>query len=187
MKLLSIKSFIAIAFVHLGHAFLVSHEAGSRVPWSLTPILSRHQQYPLHESKTELEPSSDLTVVENVISDMHESSYPFRIVVVGNGAILETTSTLGPTMKSTISPKTGGKLVTLASEDQSFEFHVKVDQVDKVVFVQSARPAEGGEEKILRICRLMDKEGGSICSLILNEYGQAAIDWFSEMEARYSN
>ena len=90
-------------------------------------------------------------------------------------------------MKSSISPKTGGKLVTLASEDQSFEFHVKVNEVDKVIFVQSARPAEDGEEKILRICRLMNGEGGSICSLILNEYGQDAIDWFSDMEGRYDN
>lgn len=129
---------------------------------------------------------SELKVVDHVLSDMHESGYPFRIVVVGNGAILETTSKLGPTMKSSISPKTGGRLVTLASEDQSFEFHVKVDEVDKVVFVKSVRSLEGGEEKTLRICRFMNGEA-TVCSLILGVSGEDVIEWFNGMKERYEN
>jgi len=125
-------------------------------------------------------------VVDRVLSDMHNSGYPFRIVVIGSGAILETTSVLGPTMKSSTSPKTGDRLVTLASEDQSFEFHVKVDQVHKVIFAESVRPLEGGDEKVLRICRFMNSEGGSICSLILNESGEDAIQWFDGMKTNYA-
>jgi len=124
--------------------------------------------------------------IDNVITDLHKSGYPFRIVVVGNGAILETTSKLGPVMKSSISPKTGGKLVTLASDDQSFEFHVKVDEVSKIVFVETAKPSDDGE-KVLRICRFMNKEGGSICSLILNEAGEEAVQWFGGMQKRYGD
>jgi putative heme iron utilization protein len=89
-------------------------------------------------------------------------------------------------MKSSISPKTGGKLVTLASDDQSFEFHVKVDEVSKIVFVETAKPSDDGE-KVLRICRFMNKEGGSICSLILNEAGEEAVQWFGGMQKRYGD
>ncbi len=88
-------------------------------------------------------------------------------------------------MKSSTSPKTGDRLVTLASEDQSFEFHVKVDQVENIVFAESKRPIEGGE-KILRICRFMNNEGGSICSLILNDSGDEAIQWFDRMKEQFA-
>ena len=67
------------------------------------------------------------TTAESILDLFHTSNYPFRIVVIGNGAILETTSKLGPTSKSSISPKSGERLLTFASEDQSFEFHVKVE------------------------------------------------------------
>jgi len=124
--------------------------------------------------------------VDTVLTEMNDSGYPFRIVVIGNGAILETTSILGPTMKSSVSPKTGERLVTLASEDQSFEFHVKVDQVENVVFAETRRPIEGGE-KVLRICRFMNGEGGSMCSLILNDEGETAIQWFNGMKDRFGS
>ena len=67
------------------------------------------------------------SIAESILDLFHTSNYPFRIVVIGNGAILETTSKLGPTSKSSISPKSGERLLTFASEDQSFEFHVKVE------------------------------------------------------------
>lgn len=124
-------------------------------------------------------------LVDRVVNDLHDSGYKFRIVVIGNGAILETTSVLGPTKKSSISPKTGGRLVTLASEDQSFEFHIKVDEVDNVVFAETAKPIGDGKEKILRICRLMNKEGGSIASLILAEGSDDAAKWFSELKKKH--
>ena len=72
------------------------------------------------------------SLAEAILDEFHRSSLPFRIVVIGNGAILETTSRLGPTSKAAISPKSGERLLTFASEDQSFEFHVKVEQVGKV-------------------------------------------------------
>ena len=181
MRVLSIISLIFITCPQI-RGFVIS----SAVRLTTTPI--RQHSTPLYSTEDDGK-NSDLKAVhvENVISDMHESGYPFRIVVVGNGAILETTSTLGPTMKSSISKKTGGKLVTLASEDQSFEFHVKVNEVDKVVFVESVRPMEGGKEKVMRICRFINGEGGSICSLILGESGEDAIDWFSAMKNRYGD
>jgi len=53
----------------------------------------------------------DLTTPEHTVYDMmHElsdSGYAFRVVVVGKGAILETTSRLGPVVKMTQSPSTG--------------------------------------------------------------------------------
>ena len=148
------------------------------------PIVSIAQQF-FRLNVAGTDDSTELTEVDDVIADLHNSGFPFRIVVIGNGAILETTSKLGPVMKSSVSPKTGDRLVTLASEDQSFEFHVKVDQVSKVVFAETIKPLEGGEEKVLRICRFMSGDGGSICSLILGESGEDATEWFDGMKARY--
>ena len=124
-------------------------------------------------------------VIDNVLQDIHDSGYTFRIVVIGNGAILETTSPLGPIKKSSTSPKTGERLVTLASEDKSFEFHVKVDQVKKIVFAETKKTLDGGE-KILRICRFMNESGVSICSLIMADGSEESSTWFSELKTKYT-
>ncbi len=78
-------------------------------------------------------PADDGSMAESILEEFHRSNLSFRIVVIGNGAILETTSKLGPTSKSSISPKSGERLLTFANEDASFEFHVKVDQVCKII------------------------------------------------------
>lgn len=53
----------------------------------------------------------DLTTPEQTVYEMmqelSESGYDFRVVVVGKGAILETTSPLGPVTHVTQSPSTG--------------------------------------------------------------------------------
>lgn len=139
--------------------------------------------------------------MDEIISEMHKSGYKFRIIVIGNhaGAILETTSILGPIMKSSVSPKSGQRLVTLASQDQSFEFHINVDQVQEVVFVEknvkildnTSNEDGGGEDnKIMRICRFLNQGGDSICSLILSEGnssdGQEIAEWFARMKECYN-
>ena len=179
MKVFSI--FILIVSCCQSRAFTISR-VGKVSQNSLT---WRQNPPTLCSTGTAEEAGSELTAVDNVISEMHESNYPFRIVVVGNGAILETTSKLGPVMKSSVSPKTGGRLVTLASEDQSFEFHVKVEEVDNIVFAESVRPLGDGTEKVLRICRFMNGDGGSICSLILGDSGDEAVAWFATMKAKW--
>ena len=95
-------------------------------------------------------------------------------------------------MKSSVSPKTNQRLVTLASIDQSFEFHIKVDDVAKIHFVEMVKPVpatatapDAQTQKVLRICRFVREDGGSICSLILNETGEDAVKWFQGMKDRY--
>eukprot|EP00568_Trieres_chinensis_P008791 CAMPEP_0183307290 /NCGR_PEP_ID=MMETSP0160_2-20130417/17243_1 /TAXON_ID=2839 ORGANISM="Odontella Sinensis, Strain Grunow 1884" /NCGR_SAMPLE_ID=MMETSP0160_2 /ASSEMBLY_ACC=CAM_ASM_000250 /LENGTH=223 /DNA_ID=CAMNT_0025470845 /DNA_START=32 /DNA_END=703 /DNA_ORIENTATION=+ len=122
---------------------------------------------------------------DNILRDIHSQALPFRIVVIGGGAILETTSVLGPHMATSKSPKTGERLVTMASEDRSFEFHLKIDRVGKVTFTETDRPIEGGGKKTMRICRFLDGEGGPICSLILADASQEAADWFRGLTIRY--
>lgn len=117
------------------------------------------------------------TSAESILDEFHQSNLPFRIVVIGNGAILETTSKLGPTSKSSISPKSGERLLTFASEDQSFEFHVKVEQVCKIAFVVSKR----------RVARFLGESGTPICSLILVESSKGAEDWFDGLVERHGN
>mmetsp|Transcript_4250 Transcript_4250/g.8135 ORF Transcript_4250/g.8135 Transcript_4250/m.8135 type:complete len:241 (-) Transcript_4250:16-738(-) len=156
---------------------------------------------------TESTSNGQQSFVDEIISEMHKSGYKFRIIVIGNhaGAILETTSILGPIMKSSVSPKSGQRLVTLASQDQSFEFHINVDQVHEVVFVEknvkildnknsntTCSDENGGGEhtKIMRICRFLNQGGDSICSLILSEGNssdrQEIAEWFARMTKCYS-
>jgi len=128
--------------------------------------------------------------IDDILYDLHSSGFPFRVVVVGNGAILESTQVLAPVMKSSISPKSGEKLTTFASSDSSFEFHIKPDSVKQVKFVEIPKPVlvDGAEqEKILRICRFLNNEGGSICSLILADSSVDAGNWFSDMKKKYEN
>ena len=74
--------------------------------------------------------------VYSLVEALHKSEFTFRIVVVGQGAILETTSMLGPILKLQTSPKTGNPLLTLASIDQSFEFHLHLAEVSKVALTE---------------------------------------------------
>jgi hypothetical protein len=97
---------------------------------------------------------------------------------------LETTATLGPHFATATSPKTGEPIVTFASEDKSFEFHVKPTQVSKITFSK----VEKGDNKTMRICRFVNQEGGPISSLILQASGKdddKSADWFDGMIQQY--
>jgi hypothetical protein len=149
-------------------------------------VLMNRRSYTLQEqvSTNDAPPSS---VFDNIISDLHSSAYPFRIIVISNGAILETTSTLGEgtSLKTSKSPKTGEQIVTFASPDKSFEFHLKVDQISKVSFHKVQRGEEG---KVMRICRMMDRTGSLATSLILqavNDDDHLPVLWFDGMIQRY--
>ena len=121
--------------------------------------------------------------IDSIIRDLHDSSLQFRIVVVGNGAILESTATLGPHMAESTSPKTGERLVTLASDDRSFEFHLKPDAIARVIFAEVDKPDSG---KTLRIVRMLREDDGPICSLILADGGDdEAVSWYKAMTIRY--
>ncbi|CAJ1957807.1 unnamed protein product [Cylindrotheca closterium] len=133
----------------------------------------------------ELKLSESEQNVYNFLEELHNSDFDFRIVVVGNGAILETTAPLGPNMKVSESPATPGQhLVTFASEDASFEFHVKIGQVSKVAIVEK----KVSDIKTLRILRMInDDTGKSICSLILADQSSEAAGWFQSMMAKHGS
>jgi hypothetical protein len=137
------------------------------------------------EGKTggEAAPPSTKTI-DSIIRDLHGSSLAFRVVVIGNGAILEATSTLGPHMAESTSPKTGERLVTFASDDRSFEFHLKPDTVATVCFAESRKP---GTDKTLRIVRMLREDSSPICSLILADGSADAISWYETMTTRYGH
>eukprot|EP00956_Cyclotella_meneghiniana_P008981 scaffold12308_cov74-Cyclotella_meneghiniana.AAC.19 len=88
-------------------------------------------------------------------------------------------------MATSISPKTGDKLMTFASEDASFEFHVKVDQICTVNFVSTERPNGEGGSNIMRVSRFLNEKGESVCSLILADDTTEAIAWFDGMVEKY--
>jgi hypothetical protein len=118
--------------------------------------------------------------VFDLLRSLHTAKYSFRIVVVGNGAILETTSELGPAMKVSQSPKTGKNLLTLASDDKSFEFHLQLADVAEIVLLEKKTPA-----KIMRLIRLLSTEGQSMCSLILADDSDAAVEWYTDLRETY--
>jgi hypothetical protein len=72
-------------------------------------------------------------------------------------------------------------LVTFASEDSSFEFHLMIAQVSKVALV--AR--EGSAGRIMRVMRFLNETGKPICSLILGDNSEAACEWYQAMTEKY--
>ena len=139
--------------------------------------------------------------VYTMLEEVSTSNLLFRIVVVGNGAILESTNLLG-SMKLNQSPIGGANIVTFASNNQSFEFHLMIGQIDKVAFIEKDSPINKG--KTMRIIRFINDESGnkSICSLILATSAVAATsaadgvddnddtianDWFKIMISKYGS
>lgn len=126
----------------------------------------------------------ELTSAEEKVFDLlqalHDSKYAFRIVVVGNGAILETTSVLGPALSVTQSPRTGKNLMTLASEDKTFEFHLQLADVSEIAVLEKETPM-----KTMRLIRVLGVEGESMCSLILADQSDAAVEWFRGIGKKY--
>lgn len=118
--------------------------------------------------------------VFSLMQTLHDSAHPFRVVVVGNGAILETTTVLGPGLSVSQSPKTGKNLMTLASEDKSFEFHVQLADVRQIELSEKETPM-----KTMRIVRFVGTEGLSMCSLILADPSEAATKWFHGLVEEY--
>lgn len=114
---------------------------------------------------------------------LHQSQHAFRIVVVGGaGGILETTSPLGPVFKTSQSPKSGKVLLTMATEDQSFEFHVTLSQVAQLAIVE--RPSPDGARTI-RVIRVLTDQGASVCSLILGDDSDDAAAFFETLQQEY--
>jgi hypothetical protein len=141
-------------------------------------------------SAAESESSADVSTlslseekVYYLLKELHDSALKFRIVVVGSGAILESTNLLGPTMKINKSPATGANLVTFASEDQSFEFHFMIASVSKVAIVEKKSPVKEG--KIMRVMRFLNGEEKSICSLILADDSTNAATWYQGVISKY--
>ena len=140
---------------------------------SLLPNKQSISNYPSSTTLFSTADDSDgVSKAESILDEMHKSKYPFRIIVIGNGAILETTSPLGPISKSSISPKTNERLLTFASGDASFEFHVKVEQINKIAFVAT-------EER--NVARFLSESGTPICSLILGDKSSEAGEWFNDL------
>jgi hypothetical protein len=120
--------------------------------------------------------------VYDLLTEIHASKYPFRVVVMGSGAILETTHELGPVLKISQQPSTGANLMTLASEDKSFEFHVRLSHVSKMVLAVKTSPS-----KVLRVVRLLSSSGESLASLILATETEDATKWFSDLVDKHGD
>ena len=116
------------------------------------------------------------SIAEKILDDFHSSELDWRIIVIGGGAILETTQRLGPISKASTSPKTGERLLTFASEDKSFEFHVKVEQVSKICLVSS-------EERC--VARFLMDGGKPIFSLLLADKSSRGNEWFGALIKKY--
>jgi hypothetical protein len=148
-------------------------------------LASNHQQQTrLFTSTTDARRMGELTEPEQQVFDImeaiHDSGYLFRMVVVGKGAILETTAALGPVLKVTQSPSTGTNMLTLANTDQTFEFHLQLAEVSKMVLLEKVTPA-----KTLRIVRILNAAGESMSSLILADESEAAVTWYEGLIAKY--
>mmetsp|Transcript_32846 Transcript_32846/g.67070 ORF Transcript_32846/g.67070 Transcript_32846/m.67070 type:complete len:217 (+) Transcript_32846:55-705(+) len=162
-------------------------------PTPKTPILkSSSSSEDTTPTTTTNDPPTPPSKAQQILTSIHQSKLPFRIIVLGTDSVLETTSPLGPRTSLALSPKTNEPLMTFASEDKSFEFHVKVDKVCKVTFValeKKIRVEDGEEEerKMMRVCRFLNEKGNLICSLILAEEGEEGVKWFEGMIDTYGD
>lgn len=137
--------------------------------------------------------ASEIEVCD-ILRELHDSGLPFRIIVIGNGAILESTSVLGPTMGVSESKKTGKPIATFASEDRSFEFHVKPDEIRALALTEKQSPVH--PEKTMRSLRFTN-EKGPVCILIVGENDDSsssaeaaaasAASWFQMMVTKYGS
>lgn len=149
---------------------------------SQQPIVRHAAKTSAEEDKSPLK-SEQETKVYDFLKELSDSDLAFRIVVVGNGAILESTNPLGPTFKVGESPKTGASIVTFASEDQSFEFHLMPAQIASAALVDRPRP----NGTTMRILRLLNAEGGPVCSLIVADDSSQAESWYDSLTSKFGS
>jgi hypothetical protein len=71
---------------------------------------------------------------------------------------------------------TGANMATIANADQSFEYHVQLEQIYEIAFVEKETP-----NKTLRIVRFMNENGDSITSFILVDVSAEAQKWFTDL------
>jgi hypothetical protein len=150
----------------------------------VVPTITGRHSRPFLSNTSEMAGSCS-PVVDKIVKDLHSSGFSFRIIVLANGSILETTVALsGTTISKSISPKTGEPITTIASTDKSFELHLKTNQISRVTFNKVQRGENG---KVMRVCRLMDRDGSLSTSLILQaEMGEDhPRRWFDEMINQY--
>lgn len=169
------KLLYVLLLCHATHSFFVSSTRGLS-----TRLYQSTSSAAPSKKMGELTPPEE-TVFE-VLQELRSSNYAFRVVVVGNGAILESTSVLGPKLSIAQSPSSGSNLLTLASEDHSFEYHLTLDQVSKIVFVSKETP-----KKTMRIVRLLNAEGVSMSSLILADETDAAAKWYEGLIEKHGS
>jgi hypothetical protein len=74
-------------------------------------------------------------------------------------------------------------MLTLANVDQSFEYHVQLEQVCKIVLIEKETPTK----KTLRIIRLLNALGESMSSFILTDTTEQALSWYHELVQRRGN
>ena len=86
-------------------------------------------------------------------------------------------------MKLSQSSASGANIVTFASDDQSFEFHIMTAQVSKVALVEKESPAKAG--RMMRIMRFINDTGKPICSLILADESVEATEWYHSTLEKY--
>lgn len=183
----------------LAVAILLALQQQSCFAFILNPTLSTVRRQCNHDSRSFLlkatsSPSSSTTItpqdlsqpeqkVYSLVKALHSSKYDFRIVVIGNGAILETTSPLGPTLNLNVSPATDTPLLTCASSNQSFEFHLKLSEVSKVALTEK----EAANKKQMRVVRFLNNEGAPMCSLILRDESEQAVEWYRKLQEEFGH
>jgi putative heme iron utilization protein len=83
-------------------------------------------------------------------------------------------------MKLNTAPTTGETLLTLASQDQSFEFHLRTAEVSKVTLTE-----KDTGEKVMSIIRFLNNVGEPMCSLILRDDSVQAVEWYNELRTTH--
>jgi len=121
--------------------------------------------------------------VQRFLGDL-EFLGPVRFVVVGPGAILEAIGTF-ENLRTKETPK--GLLATVSNEDNSFECHVRCNEISTAQFVCK----DNAESKPMYITRLLSEKGDSLLSAILHaedgEYEEGAVEFWQGLRERFGD
>jgi hypothetical protein len=165
-----------LSLVSGASAFVLPPDAGHKVTgWAALRAAAKSED----SSGPALAPEEEK--VYGLLKEIHASQLAFRAVVVGHGAILESTNLLGPTLKVSKSPKSGANIATFASTDQSFEFHLMTAQVAKISLTEK----QGPTGRTMRILRFTNKDAKPMCSLILADDSDKAAEWYQNIASKY--
>jgi putative heme iron utilization protein len=74
-------------------------------------------------------------------------------------------------------------MVTIANQDQTFEYHIQLDTISKIVLLEKNTT----DHRTLRIIRFLNQFNDTMSSIIFIDTSELAQNFFTNLIQRYGN